>query len=164
MWNIHGQHFLQTQLFPRDKSVGYKVVWHTNPEKTDVLDPVATPTIRCTGQTLYAQYVPITYTVEFQSGGGTGTMEKQMFQYGTAQNLNANQFEKEHYVFGGWKSTNGRTFDDQQSVQNLTDTDGATIILTATWKEKDYTGEPIILYFTLTMVLTQHRKLQLNLE
>ncbi len=48
-----------------------------------------------------------------------------MFQYGTAQNLNANQFEKEHYVFGGWKSTNGRTFDDQQSVQNLTDTDGA---------------------------------------
>ena len=134
--------FLQTQLFPRDKSVGYKVVWYTNPEKTDVLDPVATPTIRCTGQTLYAQYVPITYTVEFQSGGGTGTMEKQMFQYGTAQNLNANQFEKEHYVFGGWKSTNGRTFDDQQSVQNLTDTDGATIILTATWKEKDYTGEP----------------------
>lgn len=134
--------FLQTQLFPRDKSVGYKVVWYTNPEKTDVLDPVATPTIRCTGQTLYAQYVPITYTVEFQSGGGTGTMEKQTFQYGTAQNLNANQFEKEHYVFGGWKSTNGRTFDDQQSVQNLTDTDGATIILTATWKEKDYTGEP----------------------
>ena len=59
-----------------------------------MLDPVATPTIRCTGQTLYAQYVPITYTVEFQSGGGTGTMEKQMFQYGTAQNLNANQFEK----------------------------------------------------------------------
>ena len=69
-------------------------------------------------------------------------MEKQTFQYGTAQNLNANQFEKEHYVFGGWKSTNGRIFDDQQSVQNLTDTDGATIILTATWKEKDYTGEP----------------------
>lgn len=134
--------FLQTQLFPRDKLVGYKVVWYTNLEKTDVLDPFTTPTIRCTGQTLYAQYVPITYTVEFKSGGETGTMESQIFQYGTVQNLNANQFEKAHYVFGGWKSTNGRTFDDQQSVQNLTDTDGAPIVLTATWKEKDYTGGP----------------------
>ena len=48
--------------------------------------------------------------------------------------------------------------------KNLTDTDGATIILTATWKEKDYTGEPIILYLPLTMVLIQLQKLQLNLE
>ncbi len=71
--------FCKHNYSQRDKSVGYKVVWYTNPEKTDVLDPVATPTIRCTGQTLYAQYVPITYTVEFQSGGGTGTMENKCF-------------------------------------------------------------------------------------
>ena len=93
MWNIHGQHFCKHNYSQEINRLATKL-FGIPILKNRVLDPVATPTIRCTGQTLYAQYVPITYTVEFQSGGGTGTMEKQMFQYGTAQNLNANQFEK----------------------------------------------------------------------
>lgn len=132
---------LASQLYPRDKSVGYKVQWYLNEEKTQILDPNTTPTIKCLGQTLYAEYVPITYTIQFRPGSGNGKIKTQQFQYGTSQKLLKNEFTKSDYQFAGWKDDKGKIYADEAEIINLTSTEGKTIELTAMWKEKDYTGE-----------------------
>lgn len=133
--------FLATQSYPKDKSIGYKVNWYLDENKTQILDPNTTKTIKCVGQTLYAEYVPITYTVKFNPGQGVGEVKTQEFKYGTAQTLLKNDFTKSGYQFAGWKDSNGRIYADEAEVNNLTRTDGKVITLTATWKERDYTGE-----------------------
>ena len=132
---------LASQLYPRDKSVGYKVQWYLNEEKTQILDPNTTPIIKCLGQTLYAEYVPITYTIQFRPGSGTGEIKTQQFKYDISQKLLKNEFTKSDYQFAGWKDSKGKIYEDEAEIINLTSTEGKTIELTAMWKEKDYTGE-----------------------
>jgi len=43
-----------------------------------------------------------TYTVTFDSNGGTGTMEPQTFTVGVEESLNTNAFAREGYSFSGW--------------------------------------------------------------
>ena len=133
--------FLAEQSFPKGKGSGYQTVWYTDPQRTQALDPSQTPTLRLEGQTLYADYQPIQYTVQFQPGGGSGTMEPQIFTYDQAQALRPNAFTKEHHTFAGWKMPNGKILTDGQQVNNLTFQKDKTIPLTATWTERDYTGE-----------------------
>ncbi len=137
--------FLSTQLFPGDKSIGYKVQWYLDEEKTQILDPNTTKTVNCVGQTLYAEYVPITYTIQFNPGQGIGETKTQEFKYGISQKLLKNDFTKSGYQFAGWKDNKGRIYEDEADIKNLTDTDGKTITLTATWKERDYSGEKYII-------------------
>ena len=87
--------------------------------------------------TLYAQWQPISYKVFFESNGGTGYMSTMEFKYGTAQNLTANVFTKNGYVFSGWKC-GSKTYKDEQSVKNLSSTNGAEIVLTAQWAAATY--------------------------
>ena len=133
--------FLATQLYPEDKSVGYTIKWYLNEEKTQILDPEKTKNIKCEGQTLYAEYVPIEYKVKFNPGIAQGESKTQDFKYGQSQKLLKNEFTKPGYDFVGWKSDSGKTYSDEQVVNNLTDVEGNVINLTAMWKEKDYKGE-----------------------
>ena len=87
---------------------GYQTVWYTDPQRTQALDPSQTPALRLEGQTPYAAYQPIQYTVQFLPGGGNGTMEPQAFTYDQAQALKPNEFTKEHYTFAGWKMPKGK--------------------------------------------------------
>ena len=89
--------------------------------------------------TLYAQWTPITYYVEFASNGGTGTMNKMTFKYGETKNLLENNFSKLGYNFRVWSGSNGKSYSDKQSVSNLSETNGATIKMTAQWDERIYT-------------------------
>ena len=132
--------FLKEQTYPKDKSVGYKVQWYLDEGKSMILDP-NTETIKCEGQTLYAEYVPITYTVQFNSNNGMAEAKTQKFEYGTAQKLLKNEFTKKDYYFAGWKDEKGRIYNDESEVINLTDVDGKVLNLTAIWKEVDYTGQ-----------------------
>ena len=133
--------FLATQLYPEDKNIGYKIKWYLNEEKTQILDTEKTKEIKCEGQTLYAEYVPIEYKVKFNPGIAQGESKTQDFKYGQSQELLKNEFIKPGYDFIGWKSDSGKIYSDEQLVNNLTDVEGKVINLTAIWQEKDYKGE-----------------------
>ena len=93
--------------------------------------------------TLYAQWTPNTYTIKFNGNGNTGGSTASMsMTYGTAKALTANGFTKTGYVFNGWDTKadgSGTDYSNQQSVKNLTTTNGATITLYAKWKPITYT-------------------------
>lgn len=93
--------------------------------------------------TFTAQWTPNHYTVHFDANEGAGAMSDQAFTYATAQALNANQFTRTGYVFVGWntaKSGSGTAYSDEQSVNNLSATDGATVTLYAQWHQLSFSG------------------------
>ena len=68
-------------------------------------------------------------------------MSDQGFTYGTAQDLTANACTRTGYTFAGWAtSENGNVvYDDKESVNNLTTTNGGTVNLWAKWMANTYT-------------------------
>lgn len=87
--------------------------------------------------TLYAIWVPNTYTVKFDANGGEGTMADQTFTYDVRQTLTANTFTREGFTFQGWgkaKSSTTANYTDQQNVRNLTTTNYGVVTLYAVWK------------------------------
>lgn len=115
----------------------------------------STTVTQTANHTLYAHWTPNTYTVSFNGNGATGgSTANQNFTYDAAQNLRANGFVKNYTVsfvpgegltatsavaasgFSGWNTAangSGTRYSNQQSVKNLTSTDGATINLYAQW-------------------------------
>ena len=82
------------------------------------------------------------YTVKFNANGGSGTMANESFVYGTAKALTINTFTRTGYTFVGWaKSSTATTstYDDGQTVNNLTTTSGGTVNLYAVWQANTYT-------------------------
>ena len=69
-------------------------------------------------ETLYAVWIPITYTVTFNANGGTGSMSSQTFDAGQGQALTLNTFTRTYYTFGGWATSAGgpAVFGDQQTI------------------------------------------------
>ncbi|MBQ7668866.1 MAG: InlB B-repeat-containing protein [Clostridia bacterium] len=53
----------------------------------------------------YGKQEIATYTITFNSNGGTGTMSNQTFRSGVAQVLSNNQFTRSGYSFVGWATT-----------------------------------------------------------
>jgi len=104
---------------------------------------------------LYAKWNPIHYKVAFDGNESTGgSMSAQDFAYGVSQPLTANTYVRKYTVtfnpgggtvspasdvasatFGGWAQTasGNKRFDDQQSVQNLTNAANETVTLYAKW-------------------------------
>lgn len=91
--------------------------------------------------TLYAQWTPNSYTVNFNPNGGTGSMDSQSFEYDEYQRLNKNTFARAEYKFSGWAETASGTalYGDGESVKNLTGSDGAKVELYAVWEKSDET-------------------------
>ena len=88
--------------------------------------------------TYYAYYKANQYTIQFNANGGLGTMSNQSYAYGVSQALTANAFTRTGYTFAGWNTKadgTGTSYTDEQSVSNLSSTDGATITLYAQWEE-----------------------------
>ena len=88
--------------------------------------------------TLYAKWKPITYTIVFNGNGATdGSTASMSMTYDVAKNLTANGFTRTSYKFIGWNTKadgTGADYTDEQSVKNITTTNGATIILYAKWE------------------------------
>ena len=89
-------------------------------------------------QTLYAQWVPITYTVHFEKNNdnATGKMEDVDLTYDEPKELPKNQYKVPGAAFVGWSETpkgEGKTFKDGEEVVNLTSKDKDKITLYAAW-------------------------------
>ena len=78
-----------------------------------------------------------TYTVHFDSNGGTGNMDDQVFNVGESKKLSSNKFSRTGYTFTGWKY-NGTTYSNEQLVSDLTTTNNGKVTLTAQWSENSY--------------------------
>ncbi|MBR6190227.1 MAG: leucine-rich repeat protein [Prevotella sp.] len=137
--------------------------WYANEGLTD--PAVTSITHGSTGdKQFWAKWTANTYTVHFDGNGNTddGTMTGQSFTYDEAQNLKANTYTRAFTVtynyngatggnsegsatatatFNGWAtSADGqKVYDDNQSVSNLTDANGATVTLYAKWTDASIT-------------------------
>ena len=91
---------------------------------------------------VYAKWTANTYTIKFDGNGNTsGTMSDLPASYGTSKNLTTNAFQKTGYSFTGWNSNangSGDTYNDRQSVSNLTTTNGGSVTLYAQWTPVSY--------------------------
>ena len=92
--------------------------------------------------TLYAQWNPATYIIQYSGNGSTsGTMPTTWMAYGVAKNLEPNQFVKTGYEFTGWKVTIDNvtsTYADKALVKNLTSEKGRVLTFIAQWKANSY--------------------------
>lgn len=78
--------------------------------------------------TFTAKWTPITYTIAFDPNGGEGTMDPISATYDQEFTLPECAFTRAGYDFAGWNNT---------AKKNLTDQQGATFTLRATWKGQD---------------------------
>lgn len=86
--------------------------------------------------------VPNTYTVKYDSNGGTGTVASQSCTYDTAFNLQSSSLTRSGYIFTGWNTEangSGTSYSEGQSVSNLTLTNGGTVTLYAQWIADTFT-------------------------
>ena len=91
--------------------------------------------------TLYAVWQGKTYTVKYDSNGGTGTISNSSYKVGESKKLTKNTFTKEGYTFIGWntnKNASAALYTDEQVVSDLGQT-GETVTLYAIWKANTYT-------------------------
>ena len=91
---------------------------------------------------LKAKWIANTYTVNYNSNGGTGTMPSQIMTYGNSTALTTNAFTKTGYTFAGWNTSadgTGTNYADEQSVSNLVSTNNGSITLYAKWTANTYT-------------------------
>ncbi len=85
--------------------------------------------------TLYAVWKGNSYTVNYDSNGGTGNVASSRHTYGVAKALTANDFYRTGYTFAGWANDEDGAviYSDGQSVSNLTSVNGTTVTLYAVW-------------------------------
>ncbi len=87
--------------------------------------------------TLYAQWLQgITYYVNYNANGGSGTMTMQEVEYGQTLNIKNNEFTNANGIFMKWNTKadgSGTDYQEGQSVKNLTKIANDTVELYAIW-------------------------------
>jgi uncharacterized repeat protein (TIGR02543 family) len=100
---------------------------------------IITPSIeQLANKKIYAHWAEqnVSYSINFDSNGGTGTMGNQIIDYGVPTALTTNTFTKEGATFKGWNTLangTGTHYDDEAVVTDLGD-----ITLYAEWEELTY--------------------------
>lgn len=89
--------------------------------------------------TLYAIWTANTYTINFISDFGIGSMPPQTIAYDKSVKLDANAFHYPGYSFAYWTGSNGKIYKDKVSVKNLCNEQGDSITLKAYWTINTYT-------------------------
>lgn len=103
-----------------------------NADGTGIANAITKPT------KVYASWLGGTYTIKYNSNGGSGTMANSTHTFGSSQRLTANAFIKEGYVFSGWDTSSYGTtvvYTNGQYVGDLTSTISETVNLYAVWAE-----------------------------
>lgn len=89
----------------------------------------------------YKVEVPNTYRIVYNANGGSGSMAEQEMTYDTWVSLSGNLYGRSGYEFIGWNTASngsGSSYNNQESVGNLTAADGGRITLYAQWRPKEY--------------------------
>ena len=92
--------------------------------------------------TYYAQWKPITYTINyFSNGGESGSTASTKATYDKTVALAANGYKKTGYAFDSWNTEedgSGKSYAAKEAVKNLTSVDEGTVDLYVQWKLADY--------------------------
>ena len=81
------------------------------------------------------------FTIKFNSNGGTGSMSDMDIVYGDSQTLTSNTFSKSGYDFIGWNTSSdgsGTFYQNEQDISYITTEDDDEITLYAQWLNKNY--------------------------
>ncbi len=100
-----------------------------------------TEPITANGQTLYAEWIPNTYTIRYSANGGSGQMESQSATWDTEVTLSDNQFTRVGYTFDKWEDGNrgNKYYKDGETVTNIAGkTNNDSITLYAKWTPITY--------------------------
>ena len=84
---------------------------------------------------------PDSYTLHFDSNGGTGMMIDQVIKLGKNTTIKANSFTKEDYSFGGWNTASdgsGTSYPNNYSITSDLGNKGDVITLYAQWFDDSY--------------------------
>ena len=118
---------------------GYTFTGWSGSDLTGDNNQTVTVGANSTGDKAYAaNWEANAYTVKFNSNGGKGEMADLLVSYDEETVLTANSFAFENKTFTGWNTAadgSGESFTDKQSILNLSEEDGAQIILYAQWKD-----------------------------
>ncbi len=90
---------------------------------------------------LYAQWRANSYTIIYNKGQGTGTMNSTTHYYDTSSNLGQCTFTYLGSSFKNWNTEadgSGTSYSKEASVKNLTSTDRDSVYLYAQWEKNDY--------------------------
>ena len=88
---------------------------------------------------LYAVWSPISYSVQYDANGGSGTMPDSVHVYDTESALNPNLFVRTGWQFLGWALTEDEErvmFGNGETVLNLSSDAGAVVKLYAVWQQE----------------------------
>lgn len=110
--------------------------WYTSSNFETVIDfnnPIINQT-EC-----YAKWIPIIYTIRFDSNGAEGMMNDLVIEYDTEVPLPNATFVFPHYKMTGWKIENENIiFSQNQLIKNLTEINNDVIVLKALWEVNKY--------------------------
>lgn len=94
----------------------------------------------CNNYTIYAMWTPNTYSIEYDSGDGNGTMSKTTATYDQTVTLNKCTFKKKGYKFAGWSKTEGGPV-DYKDADSFTYKTADDITLYAVWEKDNWEVE-----------------------
>ena len=83
----------------------------------------------------YAVWEKHSYVIRFNANGGAGQMADLNVDYGETMPLTQNAFTRNGWRFVRWQGPGETTFDDGESIFNLTTVDGEVIELFAVWSD-----------------------------
>lgn len=101
--------------------------WNTNADGSGIAYADQYNLSATSNLTLYAQWVPETYTLTFMANNGTADQATQTFTYGQSQNLMSNPFTYTGYNFADWNTAADGTGDGYSDHRNMTLTEDMTL-------------------------------------
>ena len=133
------------------KYKGYKMVWNTAADGSGTTFTDGQKVKNLSNKKgakiyLYAQWSPITYTISFNSNGGTGSMSNMAKTFNVVKQAPECTFVKDGYFFNGWNlKENGscKMYQEGDNIGNLTTVQGSTHYLYAQWVDENTAVNPI---------------------
>ena len=128
-------------ILPSSTISGYTLEgWYSDSALTNKVSDLNKQYTIDSTETLYAKWEPITYEVNYDANGGTGTMLSSTHNYNEQSTLNSNTFIRNGYTFKGWSTSSigSVVYTNKASIKNLT-TAGNKITLYAVWELNKYT-------------------------
>ena len=118
--------------------VGYTCLgWATSKTATAATHQLGTSFTVTGNITLYAVWLPNTYTISYNANGGSGAPSSQSKTHGTALTLSATKPTRSGYTFLGWSTSSGATTATYSASGSFTA--DANTTLYAVWSANTYT-------------------------